>query len=78
MLSPVPLKLLLKSNILIPWLRNQFYSQRNSCDVIYLNLIANPADNISFERVVNELKRGVGPGTEKIRTFAYEQNMSLL
>ena len=42
-------------------------------------MIANPADNISFERVVNEPKRGVGPGTlEKIRTFAYEQNMSLL
>ncbi|MFR5846913.1 MAG: hypothetical protein ACLUFP_00335 [Streptococcus salivarius] len=27
-----------------------------------MNLIANPADNISFERVVNEPKRGVGLG----------------
>ena len=58
----------------------KFYSRKEIRDVIsYLNLIANPADNISFERVVNEPKRGVGPGTlEKIRTFAYEQNMSLL
>ena len=58
----------------------KFYSRKEIRDVIsYLNLVANPADNISFERVVNEPKRGVGPGTlEKIRTFAYEQNMSLL
>ena len=58
----------------------KFYSRKEIRDVIsYLNLIANPADNISFERVVNEPKRGVGPGTlEKIRTFAYEQDMSLL
>ena len=58
----------------------KFYSHKRIRDVIsYLNLVANPADNISFERVINEPKRGVGPGTlEKIRTFAYEQNMSLL
>ncbi|MCC9751464.1 ATP-binding domain-containing protein, partial [Streptococcus agalactiae] len=44
-----------------------------------LNILANTSDNISFERIVNEPKRGVGPGTlEKIRSFAYEQNMSLL
>ena len=42
-------------------------------------LIANTADNISYERIVNEPKRGVGPGTlEKIRDFANLQNMSLL
>ena len=58
----------------------KFYSRKEIRDVIsYLNLIANTSDNISFERVVNEPKRGVGPGTlEKLRNFAYEQNMSLL
>ena len=72
---------LLKSNIPYTMVGGtRFYSRKEIRDVIsYLNLIANPADNISFERVVNEPKRGVGPGTlEKIRTFAYEQNMSLL
>ncbi|WP_060971780.1 DNA helicase PcrA [Streptococcus sp. CCH5-D3] len=72
---------LLKSNIPYTMVGGtKFYSRKEIRDVIsYLNLIANPADNISFERVVNEPKRGVGPGTlEKIRKFAYEQNMSLL
>ena len=72
---------LLKSNIPYAMVGGtKFYSRKEIRDVIsYLNLIANPADNISFERVVNEPKRGVGPGTlEKIRNFAYEQNMSLL
>ena len=72
---------LLKSNIPYTMVGGtKFYSRKEIRDVIsYLNLIANPADNISFERVVNEPKRGVGPGTlEKIRTFAYEQDMSLL
>ncbi len=36
----------------------KFYSRKEIRDVIsYLNLVANPADNISFERVVNEPKR---------------------
>lgn len=72
---------LLKSNIPYTMVGGtKFYSRKEIRDVIsYLNLIANPADNISFERVVNEPKRGVGPGTlEKIRNFAYEQDMSLL
>ena len=72
---------LLKSNIPYTMVGGtKFYSRKEIRDVIsYLNLVANPADNISFERVINEPKRGVGPGTlEKIRTFAYEQNMSLL
>ncbi|MHC5791949.1 3'-5' exonuclease, partial [Streptococcus pyogenes] len=47
--------------------------------ISYLNVIANPSDNISFERIVNEPKRGVGPGgLEKIRAFANLQEMSLL
>lgn len=72
---------LLKSNIPYTMVGGtKFYSRKEIRDVIsYLNLIANTSDNISFERVVNEPKRGVGPGTlEKLRNFAYEQNTSLL
>ncbi|MBM7636498.1 DNA helicase PcrA [Streptococcus saliviloxodontae] len=72
---------LLKSNIPYTMVGGtKFYSRKEIRDVIsYLNIIANPADNISFERIINEPKRGVGPGTlEKIRVFAYEQNMSLM
>ena len=47
---------LLKSNIPYTMVGGtKFYSRKEIRDVIsYLNLIANPADNISFERVVNE------------------------
>lgn len=72
---------LLKSNIPYTMVGGtKFYSRKEIRDVIsYLNLIANTSDNISYERIVNEPKRGVGPGTlEKIRTFAYENGMSLL
>ncbi|CAM3525754.1 DNA helicase PcrA [Streptococcus pluranimalium] len=72
---------LLKSNIPYTMVGGtKFYSRKEIRDVIsYLNVIANTADNISYERIVNEPKRGVGPGTlEKIRTFANTQNMSLL
>ena len=72
---------LLKSNIPYTMVGGtKFYSRKEIRDVIsYLNLIANPSDNISYERVVNEPKRGVGPGTvEKIRDFASSQEMSLL
>ena len=50
----------------------KFYSRKEIRDVIaYLNLIANLSDNISFERIINEPKRGIGPGTvDKIRDFA--------
>ena len=72
---------LLKANIPYTMVGGtKFYSRKEIRDVIsYLNLIANPSDNISYERVVNEPKRGVGPGTvEKIRDFAVSQEISLL
>ncbi|MHC5879113.1 3'-5' exonuclease, partial [Streptococcus pyogenes] len=72
---------LLKSNIPYTMVGGtKFYSRKEIRDVIsYLNVIANPSDNISFERIVNEPKRGVGPGgLEKIRAFANLQEMSLL
>lgn len=72
---------LLKSNIPYTMVGGtKFYSRKEIRDVIaYLNVIANPADNISFERIVNEPKRGVGPGTlEKLRDFANSNGQSLL
>ena len=72
---------LLKANIPYTMVGGtKFYSRKEIRDVIsYLNLIANPSDNISYERVVNEPKRGVGPGTvDKIRNFAAIQEISLL
>ena len=72
---------LLKANIPYTMVGGtKFYSRKEIRDVIsYLNLIANPSDNISYERVVNEPKRGVGPGTvEKIRDYAASQEISML
>lgn len=72
---------LLKSNIPYTMVGGtKFYSRKEIRDLIaYLNVIANTADNISFERIVNEPKRGVGPGTlDKLRDFAILQNLSLL
>ena len=58
----------------------KFYSRKEIRDIIaYLNLVSNPSDNLSFERVVNEPKRGVGPGTlDKVRNFAQDQDLPLL
>lgn len=72
---------LLKSNIPYTMVGGtKFYSRKEIRDLIaYLNVIANLNDNLSFERIVNEPKRGVGPGSlEKIRHFAVSQEMSLL
>ena len=72
---------LLKSNIPYTMVGGtKFYSRKEIRDVIaYLNLIANLSDNISFERIINEPKRGIGPGTvDKIRDFAQMQESSLL
>ncbi|MCH4171700.1 MAG: DNA helicase PcrA [Lactobacillus sp.] len=59
---------------------HKFYDRREIKDVLaYLRLIANPKDDMSFNRVINVPKRGIGPGTlEKLRDFADEQNASLL
>ncbi|GFH42569.1 DNA helicase [Lactococcus hodotermopsidis] len=72
---------LLKSNIPYTMVGGtKFYSRKEIRDVVaYLNVIANYRDNISFERIVNEPKRGVGPAAlEKLREFAMTHNLSLL
>lgn len=57
----------------------KFYDRKEIKDIIaYLRLITNPDDDISFERVVNVPKRGIGAATiEKLRQFANLQNTSL-
>lgn len=72
---------LLKSNIPYTMVGGtKFYSRKEIRDVVaYLNVIANHRDNLSFERIVNEPKRGVGPkALETLRGFAAQQNVSLL
>ncbi|WEV44686.1 DNA helicase PcrA [Streptococcaceae bacterium ESL0687] len=72
---------LLKSNIPYTMVGGtKFYSRKEIRDLIaYLNIIANDRDDMSFERVINEPKRGIGPGTiEKLRDFARTYDYSLL
>lgn len=56
----------------------KFYSRKEIQDTLaYLRLIDNPNDNISFNRIVNEPKRGIGQATvEKLAAFADSQQMS--
>jgi DNA helicase-2/ATP-dependent DNA helicase PcrA len=57
----------------------KFYARKEIRDLLsYLNVLANPDDSISFERIINTPKRGIGPGTvEKLKNFAGENNWSL-
>ena len=45
----------------------------------YLRLICNPDDDLSFKRIVNEPKRGIGAASiEKLTQFANEAELSLM
>ncbi|MFP7255013.1 DNA helicase PcrA [Virgibacillus sp. 7505] len=57
----------------------KFYDRKEIKDMLaYLRLIANPDDDISFERVVNEPKRGIGKTSiEKLQAYANEHDISL-
>ena len=59
---------------------HKFYDRKEIRDILaYLILIVNPRDAMSFERVVNTPKRGIGPGSvDKLRQFANENGWSLL
>lgn len=64
---------LLKANIPYKMVGgHKFYDRKEIKDILaYLNVLANPQDSISFERIVNSPKRGIGPGSiEKLRSFA--------
>ena len=57
----------------------RFYDRKEIKDMIaYLRLITNPDDDISFERVVNEPKRGIGKTSiERLQAYAAEHDLSL-
>ncbi|MBY7142678.1 DNA helicase PcrA [Virgibacillus sp. NKC19-3] len=56
----------------------KFYERREIKDMVaYLRLITNPNDDISFERVVNVPKRGIGKtSVEKLREYAAVHDIS--
>ncbi|WP_217587906.1 DNA helicase PcrA [Lentibacillus saliphilus] len=57
----------------------KFYERKEIKDMTaYLRLIVNPDDDISFERVVNEPKRGIGAtSVERLRAYANANDISL-
>ncbi len=70
---------LMKSNIAYQMVGGtKFYERKEIKDLIsYLRLITNPDDDISFERVVNVPKRGIGKtSVDKLRAYAAEHGIS--
>ena len=57
----------------------KFYDRKEIKDLLaYLRLIANPNDDLSFQRVVNEPKRGVGKTSmDKMNAYAADHDISL-
>lgn len=57
----------------------KFYERKEIKDTIaYLRLIANQADNLALERIINEPKRGVGKTSlDKIEQISNETGMSM-
>lgn len=58
---------------------HKFYDRKEIQDVLaYLRLAANPDDSLSFERVINTPKRGVGKtSVDKLKDYAAMHNLSL-
>src|SRR5690625_427444 len=56
----------------------KFYERKEIKDMVaYLRLITNPDDDLSFERVVNESKRGIGnTSVDRLRAYATEHDIS--
>lgn len=59
---------------------HKFYDRMEIRDILaYLTLVANPADSMSFERIVNVPKRGIGATSiAKLRDFANSLGLSLV
>lgn len=59
---------------------HKFYDRKEIRDVLaYLQLVANPQDSLSFQRVINEPKRGIGQGSlAKLQQAADQKQISLL
>ena len=74
-------EMLLKANIPYKMVGGQkFYERKEIRDILaYLNVLANPRDSISLERIINVPKRGVGATSiEKIREFTVLHDLSFL
>ena len=58
----------------------RFYDRKEIKDMLcYMRLILNAKDDVSFNRIINEPKRGIGDKTkEQIALFAKRNNFSLL
>jgi DNA helicase-2/ATP-dependent DNA helicase PcrA len=57
----------------------KFYDRKEIKDVLaYLRLIANPDDEISFARIINVPKRGIGASSiDKIRNYGAQNDLTL-
>ncbi|WP_302328578.1 DNA helicase PcrA [Salirhabdus salicampi] len=57
----------------------KFYDRKEIKDLLaYLRLVVNPSDDISFQRVVNEPKRGIGrTSLDKVVAYAASNGISL-
>ncbi|MBR5517299.1 MAG: UvrD-helicase domain-containing protein [Firmicutes bacterium] len=57
-----------------------FYERKETKDMIsYMRLVVNPQDEMSFLRVINEPKRGIGAKTiEKLRALSLVRNESMM
>lgn len=78
--SRVMEEVLLKSNLDYSIVGGiKFYDRKEIKDILaYLRLIANPADDISLQRVINVPKRGIGSSSvDKIADFANLHDISM-
>ncbi len=57
----------------------KFYERKEVKDLLaYLRLIANPRDRLSFQRVVNTPRRGIGPATlARLEAYGSERGLGL-
>ena len=59
---------------------HKFYDRKEIMDIMaYLKLVANPSDSMSFNRIINTPKRGIGPVSVRcFMDFARDNNLSIL
>lgn len=59
---------------------HKFYDRKEIKDILaYLKIVANPADTMSLNRIINVPKRGLGPTTmQKFNTFTSQNGFSVL
>ena len=59
---------------------HKFYDRKEIMDIMaYLKLVANPSDSMSFNRIINTPKRGIGPvSVRRFMDFARDNGLSIL